>query len=110
MIQDKVSLEKAYQKIKEYWSPITLGRVDNYEVKIAKIKGEFPWHTHKNEDEFFYVVKGGMVIRMRDRNILLNEGEFFVVPKGIEHSTASDDETWIMMFEASNTQQYGDSK
>lgn len=107
MIQDKISLEKAFQKIKDYWSPVTLGRVDNYEIKIAKIKGEFPWHTHENEDEFFYVVKGGMVIRMRDRNVLLNEDEFFVVPKGIEHSTASDNETWIMMFEASSTQQYG---
>lgn len=107
---EKRVLNDEFEKIKDYWSPCTLGYVDNYAIKIAKMQGEFPWHQHENEDEFFLVVKGSLIIQLRDKDVHLNEGEFFIVPKQTEHRPIATQEVWVMLFEAVTTKQYGDGE
>ncbi len=79
--------------------PKILGEVNESFVKIFKAKGEFVWHNHENEDEFFMVVKGQLRIKLRDKEIILNPGEFFIVPKGIEHLPYAPDEAHVLLFE-----------
>lgn len=100
---DKVNLAEKFQKISSFWNPGIVGELNGQHVKIAKIKGEFIWHTHENEDEFFLVVKGRIIIRLREGNIELNEGEFFVVPRGMEHQPYAPEEAHILMFEPVGT-------
>ena len=80
-----------------------MGELNGQHVKIAKLKGEFIWHHHEEEDEFFLVIKGKMIIHLRDRTVELSEGEFFVVPRGIEHKPAAEDEAHILLFEPIST-------
>ncbi|GAA0730465.1 cupin domain-containing protein [Clostridium malenominatum] len=77
-------------------------------MKIAKLKGEFLWHIHENEDEMFYVLKGLLIIKFRDKDVTLNEGEFVIIPKGIEHMPVADDEVHVMLIEAKTTLNTGD--
>jgi len=72
-------------------------------VRLAKLQGEFFWHTHDNEDEFFLVVRGELTIKLRDRDIVLNEGEFFVVPRGVEHLPVAEKECQVLLFEPAET-------
>ncbi|MCY0935197.1 cupin domain-containing protein [Streptomyces sp. H34-S4] len=87
----------------EQWAPHRIARVNDYEVKIAKIQGEFIWHTHEDTDELFLVVSGTLTIRLRAGDVVLNPGEIYVVPRGVEHSPQSDGETAILMFEPAGT-------
>jgi quercetin dioxygenase-like cupin family protein len=96
---NKVNLKDKFQLFDAYWTPKILGVVNNSYVKIFKAKGEFVWHSHKDEDEFFLVVKGQLNIKMRDREIYLKEGEFFIVPKGIEHLPYANEEAHVLLFE-----------
>ena len=100
---DKVNLIQAFNKVNGYWNPTVAGALNGQEVKLAKFKGAFPWHHHEHEDELFYVVKGSFVMEMRDKNITLNEGDFLVVPKGVEHRPNADEEVWVMLFEPATT-------
>lgn len=99
----KVNLKEKFKLINTHWNPKLVGELNGQSIKLAKIKGEFIWHTHENEDEFFLVVKGHLAIRLRDADIELNEGEFYIVPKGVEHLPIADEETQIMMFEPNTT-------
>jgi mannose-6-phosphate isomerase-like protein (cupin superfamily) len=99
----KVNLSQKFNLVDEFWSPRIVGELNGQAVKIAKIKGQFIWHSHENEDEFFLVVKGAMVIRLREGDIQLNEGEFFVVPRGVEHKPVAENEAHILMFEPTGT-------
>ena len=99
----KVNLSQKFNLVDEFWSPRIVGELNGQAVKIAKIKGQFIWHSHENEDEFFLVVKGAMVIRLRERDVTLNEGEFFVVPRGVEHKPVAEKEAHILMFEPTGT-------
>ncbi|MCG8435357.1 MAG: cupin domain-containing protein, partial [Gammaproteobacteria bacterium] len=76
-------------------------------VKLAKVEGEMVWHTHDNEDEMFYIVKGNLVLRLRDREVHLEEGEFYIVPKGVEHQPYAETEAHIMLFEPKATAHTG---
>lgn len=96
---DKVNLANKFQLFDAYWTPKILGEVNNSYVKVFKAKGEFVWHSHENEDEFFLVVKGHLNIKLRDREIRLQEGEFFIVPKGVEHLPYADEEAHVLLFE-----------
>lgn len=87
----------------EQWAPHRIARVNDYEVKIAKIQGEFIWHTHEDTDELFLVVSGTLTIRLRAWDVVLNPGEIYVVPRGVEHCPQSDGETAILMFEPAGT-------
>lgn len=105
---DRVNLKDKFKLIKEFWDPKNIGELNGQVVKIARIKGEFIWHTHENEDEFFLVVKGRMLIKLRDRDVPLEEGEFFIVPRGVKHKPVAEEEAHILMFEPQGTLNTGD--
>lgn len=106
---DKVNLAEKFSRFSEQWSPKIAGEVNDAYVKLAKIQGEFVWHAHEAEDELFLVVKGRMVIKLRDGEVNLEEGEFFVVPRGVEHCPVADEECWILMLEPKGTLNTGDA-
>jgi mannose-6-phosphate isomerase-like protein (cupin superfamily) len=100
---DKVNLTEKFAKISEYWKPYVAAELNGQLVKLDKLKGEFVWHHHQNEDEMFLVVKGKFRIEFRDKTVHLQEGEFIVVPRGVEHRPVADEEAWILLFEPSTT-------
>lgn len=100
---EKVNLADKFAKISEYWKPYIAGELNGQQVKLDKLKGEFVWHHHENEDELFLVVKGRFRMELRDRHIWLAEGEFLVVPRGVEHRPVADEEAWIVLFEPAST-------
>lgn len=100
---DAINIAQKFSLFEEHWSPKILAELNGQVIKIAKIKGEFVWHRHEAEDEFFLVIQGSMVIKMRDKDIQLNEGEFTVVPRGTEHKPVAEQEAYILMFEPAST-------
>ena len=105
---EKVNLNQKFGLFTECWSPKIVGDLNDAYVKVAKFKGEFTWHKHDGEDEFFYVVNGSVTIRLRDKDVVLNPGEFLIVPKGIEHCPKADEEAHIMLLEPKTTLNTGD--
>ena len=101
-VKEKLSL------FNDLWSPKVIGELNGQQVKLAKVKGEFVWHDHANEDELFYVLKGTLNIEFRDKTVALNEGEMLVVPKGVEHKPFAEEEAWVMLFEPKSTKHTGD--
>ncbi|PYV51395.1 MAG: cupin domain-containing protein [Acidobacteria bacterium] len=100
---DKINLAEKFSRIKEYWKPYIAGELNGQLVKLDKLKGGFVWHHHENEDEMFLVVKGRFRIEFRDKTAWLEEGEFIVVPRGVEHKPVADEEAWIVLFEPAST-------
>jgi len=100
---DKINLPQKFSQIHEYWKPYIAGELNGQLVKLDKLKGEFVWHHHENEDEMFLVVKGRFSIEFRDKTVQLEEGEFIVVPRGVEHKPVADEECWILLFEPAST-------
>jgi len=103
LMSDKINLAQKFSQIKEYWKPYIAGELNGQLVKLDKLKCEFVWHHHENEDEMFMVVKGRFRIEFRDKSVSLDEGEFIVVPRGVEHKPVADEECWIMLFEPAST-------
>jgi len=106
----KVSLKQKFSLFTEYWTPKIVGELNGQYVKLAKLKGEFVWHKHEDEDEMFLVVKGSLNIELQDLEIKLEEGEFFIVPKGVEHKPHADEEVHMLLFEPKTTAHTGDVK
>ena len=104
----KINLAAKFAGFTEQWSPRIVGEIDDYEIKLARIEGEFIWHAHAEADELFLVVEGEMVIELRDRTVSLAQGEIFVVPKGTEHKPVADAECKILMLERKGTLNTGD--
>ncbi|WP_269583351.1 cupin domain-containing protein [Roseibium sp. Sym1] len=103
------NIEKEFGAITDYWSPRVVADVNNQSVKLAKLKGEFVWHDHEDEDELFFIVKGSLTIRYRDReDAVLSTGDMHVVPKGVEHNPIAEEECWVMLFEPAETKHTGD--
>ena len=100
---NKVNLKQKFGLFQDYWSPKIAGEVNNSYVKLAKLKGEFVWHHHEAEDELFLVVKGRLLIKLRDRDIRLEEGEFVVIPRGVEHLPVADEEAHVVLLEPKST-------
>ena len=100
---DKVNLEEKFDLFNDYWSPKIVGELNGQYVKLAKLKGEFMWHHHDDEDELFLVVKGQLTIELRDKDIVLKEGEFFIVPRGVEHRPVAEEEAQVLLFEPKST-------
>lgn len=98
-----VSLAEKFGKFHDYWHPRIIGELNDCHVKAVKIKGEFVWHHHDHEDELFLVVKGTLRMRFRDRDVLVHEGEFIIVPKGVEHLPMAEKEVHIMLLEPKTT-------
>ena len=101
-------IESLFDGVTEYWSPKVIGRVNDQYVKIAKLKGEFVWHSHDAEDELFLVIRGQLRIQLEDGSVELGPGEFVVVPRGVRHNPVASDECWVMLIETVTTQHTGD--
>jgi mannose-6-phosphate isomerase-like protein (cupin superfamily) len=99
----KVNIAQKFSKISEYWKPYIAAELNGQHVKLDKLKGEFVFHHHENEDELFLVVKGRFRMEFRDRHEWVEEGEFIVVPRGVEHKPVADEECWILLFEPATT-------
>jgi mannose-6-phosphate isomerase-like protein (cupin superfamily) len=105
----KVNLKDKFELFNDYWSPKIVGDLNDSHVKIAKIKGDFVWHKHDNEDELFLIIKGTLLIKFRDQDITLEEGEFLIIPKGVEHMPVAKDEVYIMLIEPKTTVNTGNA-
>lgn len=104
------SIPGEFAAVLEHWSPRVIADLNGQSVKVAKIEGELVWHAHAEEDEMFLVWKGEVTIRYRDRpDVHLREGEFHVVPRGVEHHPLASTECWILLFEPSDTKHTGDT-
>lgn len=105
-----VNLQQKLTKFSEHWSPKIIAQLNDYHLKLAKVQGEFVWHDHPETDEVFLIVKGELTILFRDGEVKLNEGEMFVVPKGVEHKPVAENECHIMLIEPAGTVNTGDSE
>jgi mannose-6-phosphate isomerase-like protein (cupin superfamily) len=100
---DKVNIAEKLAQFDEQWSPKIVGQVNDVHVKLSKLEGEFVWHHHEREDELFLVVSGSLVIKFRDRDIRLEEGEFVIVPRGVEHKPVAEKEVHVLLVEPAST-------
>jgi mannose-6-phosphate isomerase-like protein (cupin superfamily) len=100
---EKINLAEKFSLFTEYWNPKIAGELNGQQVKLVKFKGPFVWHHHENEDELFYVVKGSFDMEFRDKTVTINEGEFIIVPKGVEHRPNAKEEVQVMLFEHATT-------
>ena len=104
------NLDQEFGALSEFWSPRVVAVANGQHIKVAKVKGEFVWHTHADEDEFFLVRKGTLTIRYRDRlDVVLGEGDFHVVPKGVEHMPIAAAECWVVLVEPAATKHTGET-
>ena len=103
-----INLAEKLAKFSEQWSPKIIAQMNDYHFKIAKIEGEFIWHDHPETDEVFIVLTGQLKIELRDGNVVLDEGELFVVPKGVEHKPVAKQECHILLIEPADTLNTGD--
>jgi len=103
-----INLQDKLTKLSEIWSPKIIAQMNNYHFKIVKVQGEFVWHDHPETDEVFIVLKGQLEIQFRNGKVFLNEGEMFVVPKGLEHNPVAENECHIMLVEPAGTVNTGD--
>src|ERR1700688_474612 len=106
---ETVNLQQKFAKFSEHYKPHVIGEVNDCYVKVVKLKGEFIWHHHEDEDELFLVVKGTLRMKFRDREAVVREGEFVIVPRGVEHCPVADDEVHIVLIEPKSTLNTGNS-
>jgi mannose-6-phosphate isomerase-like protein (cupin superfamily) len=107
---EKINLAEKFSLFSDYWNPKIAGELNGHMVKLVKFKGPFVWHHHEFEDELFYVVKGSFDMEFRDKTIAINEGEFIVVPRGVEHRPHAKEEVQVMLFEPATTLNTGNTK
>jgi mannose-6-phosphate isomerase-like protein (cupin superfamily) len=100
---EKVNLAQKFNLFQEHWQPKIVGDLNDSYIKLAKLKGEFIWHYHEDEDELFLVVKGQLVIKLRSGDITLDEGEFVIIPRGVEHMPVAQEEVQILLIEPKTT-------
>jgi len=100
---EAVNLRETFSKFSEHWNPKIIGEVNDCYVKAVKLQGEFVWHHHEKEDELFLVTKGTLKMRFRDREVLVREGEFIVVPRGTEHLPVAEEEVHVVLLEPKST-------
>ncbi len=108
-VVDAVNIEAMLGRFTEQWQPKRIARVNDYDVRIVKLQGEFTWHQHEDTDEFFLVISGELTIQLRDRDVVLRPGELFVVPRGAEHCPRADTETAVLLLEPSSVVNTGDA-
>ena len=113
MMYNPINLEKKFKKFSDYWSPKVIGEMNDYQFKVAKVQGEFIWHQHLDTDETFFVIQGQLTIEFKDGSVDIEQGEMYVVPKGVEHKPTATKECHIMIIEpkgVTNTGNKIDSK
>jgi len=109
MAANKINLQEKFSRFQELWTPKIIAELNGQHVKIAKVRGEFVWHKHDNEDELFMVIHGKLIVRFHDKEIELGPGELLTVPRGVEHQTAAKEETYLLMVEPVATVNTGDA-
>lgn len=109
-IMEKVNLNEKFGRINAYWNPKIAGELNDSYVKLVKLKGEFIWHHHEQEDELFLVIKGTLRMRFRDREVAIREGEFLIVPRGVEHLPVAEGEVHVVLLEPKSTLNTGNVK
>lgn len=105
---DVINIQQKLSLFTDQWSPKKIGELNGQQILLAKIKGEFVFHKHDHEDELFMVIKGQLQIALRDKTVTINEGEFYIVPKGVEHKPMAQEEVHILLFEPLSTKHTGD--
>lgn len=105
---EKINLAQKFTRFQDQWKPKIAGELNGQYIKLAKVKGEFVWHRHEHEDELFLVVKGRLLIKLRDQDIQLEEGELIVIPRGVEHMPVAEEEAHILLLEPKATLNTGD--
>ncbi len=109
MADDVVDISAKFDLFSALWSPKLVARLNDYEVKLVRIRGEFVWHTHDDTDELFLVIDGQLTIQLRDRDVVLGPGQLFVVPRGVEHCPRADQEVKALLLEPAGTVNTGDA-
>ena len=109
MMSKKINFKDKYSKFSKHWSPRIIAEMNDYQFKLAKIKGEFVWHDHKHTDETFIVIEGEMTIQFRDGEVKLSQGEMYVVPKGVTHKTYAENECKVMLVEPTGVKNTGEA-
>ena len=104
----KVSIDGKLEEIDEPWSPRVVGDIDDYQVKIVKMQGDFEWHHHDEEDEMFLVLSGELIMRTEENDIELEENEFIIIPAGLDHKPVAEREAHVMLFEKESIKRKGD--
>src|SRR5829696_4903614 len=100
---EKVNLLQKFSLFNDHRSPQIIGELNGQHIKLGKFEGEFLWHKHEEEDEAFFVIKGSFIMELRDKAIVLNEGDMLIVPKGVEHKPVAEREVWVLLFEPAGT-------
>jgi mannose-6-phosphate isomerase-like protein (cupin superfamily) len=108
-VDTKVSLAEKFALLKGPFAPGIVGYLNDYKLQIVKVEGEFVWHSHEDTDDFFLVLKGRLTIQLRDRDVVLEEGELFVVPRGVEHCPKADEEAHVLLIEPRGTRNTGET-
>ena len=106
----KVNIADKFSLFSDHWHPRIVGELNGQHVKLAKLKGEFIWHKHDDEDEMFFVIDGILKIEMREETVMIHPNEFYIVPKGVEHRPIAEKEVSVMLFEPATTKHTGDEK
>ena len=107
---DVVNIEDKLSLFQDHWNPRIVGELNGQHVKLVKFQGEFVWHKHDDEDELFLVIEGQFRMEFRDKQVVVNKGEFLIVPKGVEHRPVADNEVSVLLFEPAGTLNTGDTK
>ena len=105
---DVIDLRQKFELFSDRWHPKIVGELNDSYVKLVKLKGEFVWHRHEQEDELFFVVKGTLLIKLRDRDVVIREGQFLIVPRGVEHMPVADQDVEVVLLEPKTTLNTGD--
>lgn len=108
MIPEAINIQQKLSMFTDYWSPRIVAELNGQHVKLVRVQGEFLWHDHADEDEMFLVLRGTLQMEFRDRTVVVNEGEFIVVPRGVEHKPVALEEVELMLFEPAVTKHTGD--
>ena len=108
-MNDAINLADKLAQFSEDWAPRTVAQLNDYDIMVVKVQGEFVWHAHAETDDFFLVLKGRLTIRLGDREVALGPGELFVVPRGVEHQLFAEEETHLLLIEPGGTPNTGDA-
>ena len=108
-MDDKAKLAEKVEQLDDYYVPGIVAYLNDYKVVVVKVLGEFVWHKHDDTDDFFLVLRGHLTIQLRDRNVELDEGEMFIVPRGVEHCPKADEEAHVLLIEPRDTVNTGDA-
>jgi mannose-6-phosphate isomerase-like protein (cupin superfamily) len=106
----RINLEEKLSRFSDTWNPKIIGELNGQQVKLVRIRGEFVWHAHDNEDELFFVIKGSFRMDFRDKSVVLSENDMIIVPRGVEHRPVAEEEACIMLFEPSSTLNTGNTE